>query len=334
MNELSIDNCPSLLRPGFSTYCPAALKQLFGGKKVSHILPYDAPWSSDEDMEKFMSNSKQLSISGVQEKYSLIQVKNQLRLTEQGEQGTHILKPIPTQLKRPQQLPANEHLTMQIASQVYNIQTAPSALIFFKNGEAAYITRRFDVKPDGSKLGKEDFATLLGRTADTAGTAFKYESSYEEMGLLIRKYVPAWKIETERFFALVVFNFLFSNGDAHLKNFALLETEQGDHIISPAYDLVNSRLHIDDSDFALKKGLFSDDYQSEAARQYGHAGREDFMELSRRLDMHPDRTTKIFSQFSVYQPRTGELIDRSYLSAEMKQYYLADYRKKLKALNT
>lgn len=39
------------------------------------------------------------------------------------------------------------------------------------------------------------------------------------MGELIQRYVPAWKIEMERFFRLVLFNYLFSNGDAHLKNF-------------------------------------------------------------------------------------------------------------------
>jgi serine/threonine-protein kinase HipA len=42
-------------------------------------------------------------------------------------------------------MPANEHLTMQIARQVYGIETAENALIFFKNGAQAYITRRFDV---------------------------------------------------------------------------------------------------------------------------------------------------------------------------------------------
>lgn len=333
MSDLLIDKCPSLLIPGYSTYSPGALRQLFGGKKVSHILPYNAPWSSDEDMDKFMTNSKQLSISGVQEKYSLVQVKNELRLTEAGEQGTHILKPMPTQLKRPQQLPANEHLTMQLASQVYKIQTAASGLIFFKNGEPAYITRRFDVTSDGSKLAKEDFATLSGRSADTAGPNFKYDSSYEEIGALIRKYVSAWKIETERFFALVVFNYLFSNGDAHLKNFALLETKQGDYVLSPAYDLVNSRLHIDDSDFALKNELFADSFRSKSYQQYRHAAREDFMELSRRLEMNAGRTERIFSAFATYQPLVEQLSQNSYLSEEMKTYYLADYNKRLKALN-
>src|SRR5690606_40079276 len=65
----------------------------------------------------------------------------------------YILKPIPRDLKKVDQVPANEHLTMQIARQVYGINTAENALIFFSNGEPAYITKRFDVKEDGTKLG-------------------------------------------------------------------------------------------------------------------------------------------------------------------------------------
>ena len=78
-----------------------------------------------------------------------------------------------------------------------------------KNGFPAYITKRFDVNEDGSKRGKEDFATLAGRTKDTAGPNYKYEYSYEEIGRLIQKYVGAWRVEIEKYFSLVVFNYLF-----------------------------------------------------------------------------------------------------------------------------
>ncbi len=170
-------------------------------------------------------------------------------------------------LQNVDQVPANEHLTMQIAKQVYGINTAENAMIFFQDGTPAYITRRFDVKDHvaglAGKRGTEDFATLAGKTKDNAGPDFKYDYSYEEIGLLIRRYVPAWRVEIEKLFSLVVFNYLFSNGDAHLKNFSLLESSKGDYLLSPAYDLLNTRLHIDDTDFALQKGLFLDNYKSE-----------------------------------------------------------------------
>ena len=94
---------------------------------------------------------------------------------------------IPRDLKDVNQVPANEHLTMQIARQVYRINTAENALVFFKNGTPAYITKRFDVKEKGGKWGKEDFASLAGKTKDNAGVNFKYEYSYEEIGLLIKR---------------------------------------------------------------------------------------------------------------------------------------------------
>jgi hypothetical protein len=39
------------------------------------------------------------------------------------------------------------------------------------------------------------------------------------------------------------------------KNFSILETELIDYQLSPAYDLLNSRIHVKDTDFALDQGL-------------------------------------------------------------------------------
>src|SRR6185312_551727 len=218
MSVPEIKYCPGLLTEGYHAYSPAFLRRMFDGKKLSYILRYDSPQHSEEDAAQFIENRKRISISGVQEKMSLALHKNELRLTEEGERGTYILKPIPGDLKKVNQVQANEHITMQIAAQVYGIYTAENGMIFFKDGQPAYITRRFDVKKDGSKWGKEDFATLAGRTKATSGVNFKYEYSYEEAAALIRKFVPAWRVEIEKFFALVLFNYAFSNGDAHLKN--------------------------------------------------------------------------------------------------------------------
>lgn len=76
---------------------------------------------------------------------------------------------------------ANEHLTMQIASQVFGIETAANALMFFKNGEPVYLTKRFDVKEHGEKLAQEDFATLAGRTPQTHTENYKCLGNYLEL---------------------------------------------------------------------------------------------------------------------------------------------------------
>src|ERR1035437_1056396 len=313
MNLDELKYCPGTLAEGFTTYSPGCLRNLFNGKKVNHVLPYEPPQQSEEVAEQFMENRKRISISGVQEKLSLILEKNLLRLTKKGEQGTYILKPIPRDLKKVDQVPANGHLTMQIAKQVYGIHTAENALIFFKNGSPAYITKRFDVKEDGTKLGIEDLATIAGKTKDNAGPDFKYEYSYEEIGLLIQKFVPAWRVEIEKYFSLVVFNFLFSNGDAHLKNFSLLESSEGDYFLSPAYDLINTRLHVDDTDFALDKGLFADGFKYETFKKSLHPGKADFIEFGRRIGIDSARAEKILLPFIARQEKVEILVKQSFL---------------------
>jgi len=328
MKIKEIKYCPGTLAEGFSTYSPSCIRNLFNGKKVSHFLSYDQPQQNEEVAELFMENRKRISISGVQEKLSFILEKNILRLTREGEQGTYILKPIPRDLKKVDQVPANEHLTMQIAKQVYGLNTAENALIFFKNGSPAYITKRFDVRDDGSKWGKEDFATLAGKTKDNAGPNFKYEYSYEEAGMLIQKYVSAWRIEIEKYFSLVLFNYLFSNGDAHLKNFSLLESSKGDYLLSPAYDLVNTKFHVDDADFALDKGLFADDFKSEHYKKNRHPHISDFEEFGKRIGVTENRIEKIMTPFLEKQPLMEALISRSFLSDANKKGYLMMYQTK------
>ncbi len=333
MSFPEIKYCPGTLAEGFDSYSKTCLNKVFNGKAVSHILSYSSPQSSEEDDEKFIDNRKRISISGVQEKLSMILDKNKLRLTKEGEQGTYILKPIPRDLKKVDQVPANEHLTMQIAHQVYGINTAGNALIFFRDGSPAYITKRFDVKYDGTKWGKEDFASLAGKTAENAGPNFKYESSCEELAELVKRYVPAYMIELEKLTSLIVFNYLFSNGDAHLKNFSILESPGGDYILSPAYDLINTRIHVDDTDFALDNGLFKNDFKSEVMKKHGYTGLEDFHEYARRLGIKDSRRDKILEPFLKRQPLVEELLQRSYLDDPTKRAYLLQYQTRRNRLN-
>lgn len=333
---MEITNCPGLLSEGFSQYSPLFLRRMFNGKKVSHLLPYNAPEVDEEDQKKFMQNQKRISISGVQEKYSLILKKNILHLTDEKEQGTYILKPKPHGLHRTGMVPANEHLTMQIAAQVYQIQTAENGIVFFKNNEPAYITKRFDIGSNGLKLGKEDFASLAGKTEENAGKSFKYNYSYEGIAKLIRKYVGAWKVEMEKYFKLVVFNFLFSNGDAHLKNFSLLETINGDYVLSPAYDLLDTRIHVsEESPFALDNDLFNEWNWSDCRIQNTdhYPCKEDFIEFGKVIKISDRRIMKILAPFLEEQPEVMSLIERSFLDKETKSIYRRHYQERLEKIN-
>lgn len=324
-SSLSIKICPGTLAHGHDTYSRIALKRVFIGKKVNHILPYAAPNSDEETDELFIDNRKRLSISGVQEKFSVLLEKNQLRLIKEGERGTHILKPIPGAGKNADQMPANEHLTMQIAKQVFNIETAENALIFFDNGEPAYITRRFDVQQTGNKWAQEDFASLAGYTSPTHGENYKYLGNYLHLFELMKKYVPAYQVEAPKLFRLIVFNYLMSNGDAHLKNFSLVETTLGDFKLSPAYDLLNSRIHIDDKDFALEEGLLP-------PQQTKGKVREQFLRLGELAEISEKQLHKIMDNLTGHSEKVKDLIQRSYLSERFKRNYEQAYLTRLNKL--
>lgn len=333
---MKIRNCPGLLTGGYTGYSPRFLRKMFGGKKVSHLLPYYPPEADQEETSRFMQNRERLSISGMQVKYSMVLEKNLLRLTEKGEQSTYILKPIPYGFRRVAMTPANEHLTMQLASQLFQIPVAENGLVFFRNGEPAYLTRRFDVDASGRKRSIEDFASLARKTDENSGVNFKYDYSYEGISELIKNHVGAWKVEIEKFYRLVVFNFLFSNGDAHLKNFSLRETDGGDYLLSPAYDLLDTRLHIEEEDyFALNDDLFKDGYWSDfrILNDLHHPCMEDFLEFGRRIGITEKRTLKLLDPFLIHQPGVEELVNRSFLDAECKVLYLSHYQERLAMLN-
>ena len=314
------------MEPGYDTYSPSARRKLFDGKQVSHILPYDEFSSAPELIEASDNNRKRMSLSGAQSKYSVIVDNGQLRLTQEGEQGTFILKPKLTDFMYPEASPANEHLTMQIAEQVFKIPTASNGLCFFRNGTSAYITRRYDVKPDGSKIQQEDFASLAGVTADNAGKNYKYDSkSYEDIAVLIRKYIPAWRVELIKFYRIMLFNFLFANGDAHLKNFSVLMTPEGDYVLAPAYDLINTQLHIPgDSIFALQRGLFS----TSADNPIAVTGKT-FHEFGKRIGLSEKTINKELDRFCAEYTEIDRLTDNSYLPDKLKKMYRLIYRTRL-----
>jgi serine/threonine-protein kinase HipA len=325
MNNLEIKYCPGTLAPGHTTYSNTCLRRVFSGRKVKHLLPYNSPTANNESDEVFDENRKRISISGVQEKFSVLLEKNKLRLINEAEQGTYILKPIPSTGSKREEMPANEHLTMQIARQVFSIETAENALVFFQNREPAYITKRFDVTDEGGKWAKEDFASLAGRTSQTHGENYKYLGSYFELFELMKKYVPAYQIEALKLFTLIVFNYLFSNGDAHFKNFSLIETPLGDFRLSPAYDLLNSRIHIKDADFALEDGIIPKNIGT------GKVVKQFFI-LAERANISQSNARAIIDKLLSGSEKVIELISASYLSEGAKRNYLQAYQTRLKKL--
>lgn len=320
--------CHSCLKETTQPFCTSCSKKLFGETNVSHELQFTRP----EFNEVRLANSDRLSISGVQVKYSLTFKAKKLILTEQG--GKYIIKPIPYgSFRKIEDIPANEHLTMQIANQIFKINTPPNALMFFKNNEPAYIVKRFDILDNGEKVLQEDFAQVANRTGENAGANYKYDFSYEEIAMLMEKNIAAYPVEVEKFYSLVLFNFLTGNGDAHLKNFSVSRNEKfGDYTLTPAYDLVNTNLHIpNEAETALE--LFKDGFITEAYKSGSKYTREDFYVFGKRIGMKESRIKNILEKFSGKEDAITNLVTNSFLSEELKAGYieiLARRREQLK----
>lgn len=314
-------NCPSSLAEGWSTYSPKARKALFDGQKVSHLL--------DFNIDEFRTTGavadamRRISVSGVQEKFPALVEDSRIRIAGDGDRSTYILKPAPwdrTLVER-KQIPANEHLTMQIASQVYGIKTAENGLCFTPKGEMVYITRRFDILPDGTKLPMEDFASVLGRSEQRDGKHFKYSGCYEDVADAIRKNVSAWKVDMERFFDLVVFNYIYANGDDHLKNFSLI-LQGEDYRLAPAYDLLNTSVHVNGDDLGLDGGLSPNIVRSDVYDRTGHPCRVDFERFGRLIGLLETRVSRILNRYMTLPQASMDLMSRCFLSEKARRHYL------------
>ncbi|WP_457794579.1 type II toxin-antitoxin system HipA family toxin [Acinetobacter baumannii] len=143
-------------------------------------------------------------------------------------------------------LTVNEFVCMQAAQ---HCGLEPPKTYLSENLET-YVVERFDKTSDGTKLGYEDFTTLMKKSNDPCA---KYTSSYET--LLKATYLYTSSVaEVEKMYKYIVFNCLIGNGDAHLKNFALQYSPDMKNIfVSPPFDLTHTLIYASiDNKMALK----------------------------------------------------------------------------------
>jgi serine/threonine-protein kinase HipA len=307
-------------------YCKKCKKVLFDNPKIATVLDFD----KKDFLSATVALSEQMSISGVQDKISL-KIENR-KLVPTSSEGTYLLKPIPLMEygELIEDVAKNEHFTMQLASQVFGLDTAKNALIAFSDGELAYITKRFD-RVDEVKIKQEDFSSLAGYTEQSHGKNYKYDYSYEEIGGLIKEYLPSYKVEVLKFFKLVLFNYLVGNGDAHLKNFSVLQRSTKDYGLSPAYDLLSSSLHLpNESRTALE---FFKEYESKSFEANGFYAYDDFMVLAKFLNIPQKMVEKIVKDFLLKEEVTLKLLDNSFLSDRAKERYRLIFLDRVRAVS-
>lgn len=295
--------------PAGEEYHSECLESLFG---VAALPVLDVEMSKLYSLAASKMVGK-MSISGAQEKVSLTLSENKSSLEVTATGGRYILKPETTRFSS---VPQNELLTMRLA-QLVSIEVPPCGLIRLKDGTTSYIIKRFDRPEEGGKLKIEDFCQLaLKRLRD------KYDGSAEECVRILRKYASEPLIEIQKLYRLMLFVWWTDNGDMHLKNFSLITLRDGIRRLSPAYDLVCTKLVIPDDRLALPIGG-----KTRNLKQRNWLDFAKYCELPERAAMR-----MIAQQTEVLKPAL-ELIAASFLPDEMKDQYVTLLRQNTSALN-
>ncbi|WP_395638759.1 type II toxin-antitoxin system HipA family toxin [Pseudolysinimonas sp.] len=111
------------------------------------------------------------------------------------------------------------------------------------------LVERFDrvgTRDNPRRLAVEDACQLLDRWP-----ADKYNVTMEEVALAVIGRTTAPPFAARDVFRHVLFAWLTGNGDLHAKNLSVLEREDGERVVAPAYDLPSTMLY-DDLTFALE----------------------------------------------------------------------------------
>ena len=200
-------------------------------------------WQGSSDLFEELVNKYllQSSISGVQPK---VMVPETTGVTEK---SAFILPSLIVKSGDDEfpQLAINEYICMQLAKSC-QIETPE---FWLSDNQQLFVMRRFDLKDNGSCRAMEDMAVLQGKSTND-----KYRSSYEMISKVLSVYSSNIKGDHKTLFKMLVHSCMVGNGDAHLKNFAMLYDDLNDMRISPLYDVVNTQIYNPADTLALGLG--------------------------------------------------------------------------------
>lgn len=276
---------------GEANYHARCLRELFGSAKVPHL---------DLELSKLHTAALAMvghtSLSGIQKKISVGLSADRETLQVVAEGGRYILKP---QTETYPSLPENEHIATRLAKLV-GIEVAASGLVPLKDGSLAYVARRFDRLANGSKLRQEDFCQLAEKSPKE-----KYDGSAELCVRLLRKYATEPLVEILKLYRMVVFTWLTGNGDMHLKNFSVLTGEDDVVRLTSAYDLLCTRLVIQNDPLALS-----------VVGKKDRLDRADWLAFAKYCALPEKAATRVLDEMAAAVGPATDFVARSFLPAE------------------
>jgi serine/threonine-protein kinase HipA len=143
------------------------------------------------------------------------------------------------------QLALNEFICMQLAKACH-INTPE---FWLSDNQELFVMRRFDLKNNGECRSMEDMTVLQGKSSDD-----KYQSSYESISKVLSFFSSEIQADNEILYKMLVHSCMVGNGDAHLKNFAMLYDDLDNMRLSPLYDVVNTQIYNRNDFLALNMG--------------------------------------------------------------------------------
>lgn len=129
----------------------------------------------------------------------------------------------------------NEYFFLSLAKQV-GLKTAEFQLLTDQEGKHALQLQRFDrevVDGKTTRLAMEDACQVLNLYPSQ-----KYELGFETVASALIAHCSARSVAALTLIKQLVFSYLIGNGDAHAKNFSVLQQQSGEWRVAPAYDLL------------------------------------------------------------------------------------------------
>lgn len=308
--------CYQELDEGQVDFHPSCARKFFGND-TPPILPYTRDNMTEVAKQVIRTST---SVTGVQAKMSLDVnrgSKNEpARFTIVGLWGKYIFKP---QSAKYPNLPELEDLTMKMA-EIAHIRTARHTLIRLADGELGYLTLRMDRGRKGEKISMLDMCQLTNRL-----TEHKYYGTYQQLAETIKKYSSAPMLDVQRFWEIVLFSWMTGNSDMHCKNFSLIDSGNGEYVLSPAYDLLAVLLADpqDPEEMAMSFSL--------GGKKNGF-NRNTFMSAFTQSGIPATVADRMINRMAGYLPDWKKLISHSFLSEKMQIAYCSLLDKRREAL--
>lgn len=174
------------------------------------------------------SEPDRVGLPGVQEKVSARMIS--VPLTSQSQH--FILKLNPPEFHH---LVENEAFFLR-AARLCGLNVVEATLVSDKDGEPGLLISRFDRPPTGRRLAVEDGCQVLGRYP-----ADKYAIPTATLIRALSELCRARPVAARDLLRQCIFAYLSGNGDAHAKNFAILQLPDGEWRVTAAYDLPSSQ---------------------------------------------------------------------------------------------